>query len=249
MIRLRSISKSFDGHVALDSLSLDVAENSTSVVIGPSGCGKSTLLRAIIGLVTPDAGRIDVLGQQLVPGALIHIRRRIGYVIQAGGLFPHLTGRQNVELMARHLDWPEASVIERTQELSDLVRLPHDRLDLYPVELSGGQRQRVGLMRALMLNPSVLLLDEPLGALDPMIRAELQDELREIFASLRKTVVLVTHDLSEAAYLADCIVLMRRGRIVQTGTLNDLMERPAEPFVTDFVNAQRSHVGGGGAVS
>ncbi len=243
MIHLRDIEKSFGGHAALAGVSLYFEEHTTTAVIGPSGCGKSTLLRVIIGLVVPDAGEVDVLGRPLSHETIVDTRRRTGYVIQEGGLFPHLTARENVELMARHLAWEKATVDERTHFLADLVRLRRDRLDLYPIELSGGQRQRVGLMRSLMLDPSILLLDEPLGALDPMIRAELQDELRDIFRSLDKTVVLVTHDLSEAAFLADRIVLLRQGRVVQTGTLDDLLHRPAETFVTDFVNAQRSRIG------
>ncbi|NNE48101.1 MAG: ATP-binding cassette domain-containing protein [Rhodothermales bacterium] len=247
MIQLYNISKSYDGHTALADVSLDFLEHRTTAVIGPSGCGKSTLLRVIIGLVTPDTGKVNVFDRNLSTDTLIDTRRRIGYVIQDGGLFPHLTARENVEMMARHLQWSDADIGDRIHSLALLVRLPEDRLDLFPVELSGGQRQRVGLMRSLMLDPSLLLLDEPLGALDPMIRAELQTELRDIFGSLKKTVVLVTHDLSEAAFLADRIVLMRNGQVVQSGQIEDLLERPAVSFVSDFVNAQRRHIGEAGA--
>ena len=247
VIQLHNISKSYDGHTALADVSLGFLEHRTTAVIGPSGCGKSTLLRVIIGLVTPDTGKVNVFDRNLSTETLIETRRRIGYVIQDGGLFPHLTARENVELMARHLQWSDADIGDRIHSLALLVRLPEDRLDLFPVELSGGQRQRVGLMRSLMLDPSVLLLDEPLGALDPMIRAELQTELRDIFGSLKKTVVLVTHDLSEAAFLADRIVLMRNGQVVQSGQIEDLLARPSVSFVSDFVNAQRRHIGAAGA--
>ncbi len=239
MIRLTDISKSFDGHAALRHVSLHVAPADVTVIIGPSGCGKSTLLRILVGLVQPDAGDAHVLGEDLSEDNAIALRRRIGYVIQTGGLFPHLTGEQNVTLMARHVGWSSDRIRARLDELAELVRLPADRLALYPVELSGGQQQRVGLMRALFLDPEILLMDEPLGALDPMIRAELQDELKRIFADLRKTVVLVTHDLAEAVHLGDTLVLMREGTIVQIGPPDDLVNRPADAFVTAFVRAQR----------
>ncbi len=170
---------------------------------------------------------------------IAQLRHQIGYVIQDGGLFPHLTARGNVLLMARHLQ--KSAPIE---DLCALTRFPQEALDRYPIELSGGQRQRVSLMRALALSPALLLLDEPLGALDPLVRAALQKDLKEIFQRLRQTAILVTHDLAEAAYLGDEIVLLNEGRIVQQGTLADLRERPASDFVTDFINAQRSVVFG-----
>jgi osmoprotectant transport system ATP-binding protein len=161
-------------------------------------------------------------------------------VIQEGGLFPHLTARENLGLLARYVGQDHERVEERARELCELTRFPIEGLDRYPVQLSGGQRQRVGLMRALMLDPDALLLDEPLGALDPMIRAELQEDLKEIFRARGKTVVLVTHDMGEAAYFADEVVLLRAGRIVQRGEVRALLESPAEAFVSDFVRAQRS---------
>jgi osmoprotectant transport system ATP-binding protein len=168
------------------------------------------------------------------------LRRRIGYVIQEGGLFPHLTARANILLMAHHLGKSDEEMRARLLELCELTRFPENLLARYPLELSGGQRQRVSLMRALMLSPELLLLDEPLGALDPLVRASLQKDLKEIFARLRQTALLVTHDLAEAAYFGDEIVLMNEGRVVQQGSLTDLRERPANPFVSEFVNAQRS---------
>jgi osmoprotectant transport system ATP-binding protein len=163
----------------------------------------------------------------------------MGYVIQDGGLFPHLTAAGNVTLLARHLGWGPAKLGERLRELAELTRLSPAQLDRYPAQLSGGQRQRVGLMRALMLEPDLLLMDEPLGALDPMVRAQLQADLKGIFRQLKKTVLLVTHDMGEAAYLGDEIALMREGRIVQRGGFEELLARPAEPFVSEFIRAQR----------
>jgi osmoprotectant transport system ATP-binding protein len=217
------------------------------VVIGPSGCGKSTLLGLMNGLVVPDSGRVCFAGAPLTAETVTAARRRMGYVIQEGGLFPHLTAADNVTLMARVLGWEQARIGTRLEELRQLTHFPAAGLARFPGELSGGQLQRVGLMRALMLDPDVLLLDEPLGALDPLIRFDLQEDLREIFTRLAKTVVMVTHDLGEAAFFADSIVLMREGAIVQQGTLANLSERPADPFVTRFFEAQRGHWAEGGA--
>lgn len=242
MIEIRDVSVKFGDVEALCGVDLTLQEGKTTALIGPSGCGKSTLLRCIVGLLTPRAGTISVDGQRVSPGTATDLRRRMGYVIQEGGLFPHLTAGENVTLMARHLRRPASEVTARVTELCDLTHFPRDGLDRYPGELSGGQQQRVGLMRALMLDPRVLLLDEPLGALDPLVRRELQDELRLIFRTLAKTVVLVTHDMAEAAYLAHRIVLMKEGIVIQEGTLEDLRHRPVSPFVSGFLAAQRRPV-------
>ncbi|NHZ69972.1 MAG: ATP-binding cassette domain-containing protein, partial [Thermotogales bacterium] len=210
-----------------------------TVLIGPSGCGKSTLLRLIVGLCQPDSGSITLEGELLTPANLQQMRRRMGYVIQEGGLFPHLTVRDNVTVMARYLRRDADWIARRLAEMAELVRLPMKLMDRFPGELSGGQRQRVSLMRALMLDPELLLLDEPLGALDPMIRYELQRELKSIFVQLAKTVILVTHDLAEAAHFGHTLVLMREGHIVQTGSFETLARSPAEPFVEQFITAQR----------
>ncbi len=238
MIRLESVHKSYGGSLIIDNVSLAIAGNETSVLIGPSGCGKSTLLSLMIGLESPDRGAITIEGRPLTPQSARLLRRRIGFVIQDGGLFPHLTARQNVELMAKEAGWLAERRRARLGELAALTSMPVAALDRYPLELSGGQRQRVSLMRALMLDPDILLMDEPLGALDPMIRAELQDQLKSIFQSLSKTVVLVTHDLVEAAFFGGTIILLQRGRIAQQGRFRDLVEHPAEPFVSRFVQAQ-----------
>jgi osmoprotectant transport system ATP-binding protein len=240
LVQLVEVSKRYRDASALHPTTLAIEKGKTTVLIGPSGCGKSTLLRLIIRLIEPDTGTIEFDGASVTPEKIDMLRRRIGYVIQEGGLFPHLTARANVLLMARHLRKPDEKMRTRLSELCALTRFPEDLLARYPVELSGGQRQRVSLMRALMLSPELLLLDEPLGALDPLVRAALQKDLKEIFARLRQTALLVTHDLAEAAYLADEIVLMNEGRIVQRGSIADLRDNPASDFVSEFINAQRS---------
>jgi osmoprotectant transport system ATP-binding protein len=240
MLELRGVRKRLGGREVLHPTDLDVPAGRTTVLLGPSGCGKSTLLRLMLGLLWPDDGQVRFDGRPLAPGDVLAARRRMGYVVQDGGLFPHLTAAGNAALVARFLGWPDARVTARLDELAALARLPPEFLGRYPAQLSGGQRQRVGLMRALMLDPTVLLLDEPLGALDPMVRAELQTDLRQVFRALGKTVVLVTHDLAEAAFFADAVVLLRDGRVVQRGRLADLARAPAEPFVTQFIAAQRA---------
>lgn len=242
MIELKGVSKTYGEHVALAETSLRFEEGKTTALIGPSGCGKSTILRLIVGLIQPDAGEVIIDGHKLTAENLTKRRRAMGYVIQEGGLFPHLTAEQNVWLMMRHVGEEVKDCVKRVNELARLTRFPENSLTKYPSELSGGQRQRVSLMRALALDPPALLLDEPLGALDPMVRNELQSELREIFATLRKTVVLVTHDMGEAAYLAHRIVLLKEGRMVQSGTLDDFRKHPAHPFVEQFLSAQRTLV-------
>jgi osmoprotectant transport system ATP-binding protein len=241
LFELTGVSKRFGATQALHPVDLKLESGRTTVLIGPSGCGKSTLLRLMNGLLRPDTGQVLFEGQPLphAEDALRAVRRRLGYALQGGGLFPHLTAERNVTLVAQHLRWPERRVRERLELLVELTRFPAEALGRYPSQLSGGQLQRVGLMRALMLEPEGLLLDEPLGALDPMVRAELQADLKAIFERLGKTVVLVTHDLGEAAFLGHHIVLLREGRVVQQGLLESLEAQPAEPFVTRFIRAQR----------
>ncbi len=239
MFELAAVSKHHGATVALDTVDLRIASGGTTALIGPSGAGKSSVLRMLIGLEWPDRGTVRFDGEPLQRDKLLQQRRRIGYVIQEGGLFPHLTAAQNIALLARTLGWTGQQITARSDELAALCRLPDGALRRYPAELSGGQRQRVGLVRALMLDPPVLLLDEPLGALDPIIRHELQAQMHELFTTLHKTVVLVTHDVAEAAYLADTLVLLRAGRIVQQGDARALLQTPAEPFVHEFMTAQR----------
>lgn len=240
MVELQGVGKNYGSVAALHPTDLRFEEGKTTALIGPSGCGKSTLLNLILGLVEPSSGRVLIDGRPVGTEDLLEVRRKTGYVIQDGGLFPHLTAGENVSLLSRTLG--ESNDTSRLSELTKLVRISNELLSRYPAELSGGQRQRVGLMRALLRGPRLLLLDEPLAALDPMVRAELQTDLKRIFAELKTTVILVTHDMGEAAYLADTIVLLRDGRVVQSGTLEDFQQRPKEPFVTEFLSAQRSLV-------
>jgi osmoprotectant transport system ATP-binding protein len=239
ILQLVSVSKGFGAATALHETTLDVETARTTVLLGPSGCGKTTALRLMLGLLRPDTGQVLFRQAPLSPEGLLNARTRMGYVVQDGGLFPHLTALDNVRLMARSLAWPEPKIAARVTELADLVRLPERALTRYPSQISGGQKQRVALMRALMLDPELLFLDEPLGALDPLVRAELQDDLASVFERLGKSVVLVTHDLAEAAFFGHRLVLLQDGVIVQQGSFEDLLSRPATPFVTRFVRAQR----------
>jgi osmoprotectant transport system ATP-binding protein len=237
-LELREAVKRFGGVPALGPVSLEVAHGERLALIGPSGSGKSTALRLLMGLLAPDGGSVLFQGRPIGPGDWER-RRQLGYVVQGGGLFPHLTAGRNVALVARHLGWGERRISARLGELAALARIGPDLLGRYPRELSGGQSQRVSLMRALMLEPDVLLLDEPMGALDPITRSELQRDLGAAVRALGKTVVLVTHDLAEAAHLADRLALLRAGRIVQVGSLATLRSAPADPYVTRFLEAQR----------
>jgi len=241
MVTLERVTKSFAGRTIIKPTSLTVARRERLALIGPSGCGKSTLLRMILGLVVPDSGTVRVGDVVVNEATAREVRRRIGYVIQDGGLFPHLTAYENVTLVARLSGGGDGAALDaRVRELAALARLPEELLRRYPGALSGGERQRVGLVRALMLEPAVLLLDEPLGALDPIVRARLQEDLRDVFRQLGKSVVLVTHDMAEAAYLAESIAVVRDGEVLQRGTMRELTNAPAHPFVAEFVGAQRS---------
>ena len=218
----------------LDDVSLTVEPGRTHVLLGASGAGKSTVLKIILGLLELDAGEVSVEPGRMDAAAA----PQIGYVVQGGALYPHLTAARNVMLPARAAGWSQARQTARLEALAALVELEPELMERHPHELSGGQAQRVSLMRALMLDPPVLLLDEPLGALDPITRASLQVQLVRIFGELRKTVVLVTHDVREAYVLGSVITLLSHGRVLQHGTLADLAQRPADPFVSEFLNAQ-----------
>jgi osmoprotectant transport system ATP-binding protein len=244
MVLLEDVTKSFGGNTVVRKTRLAIAAGERVALIGPSGCGKSTLLKMIVGLVRPDSGSVRVGDVEVTEANARGVRRRIGYMIQDGGLFPHLTAEDNVTLVARLDGWSGDELRRRTRELAELARLSPLHLSRFPRELSGGERQRVGLMRALMLDPDVLLLDEPLGALDPLVRARLQEDLSRAFEKLKKSVVVVTHDMAEAGYLAETIAVLKDGVIVQRGTMNDLRERPEDPFVTELLGAQRTLAGG-----
>ncbi len=238
MLEFSEVEKAYGNTTVVHRLDLKIESGEIAVLLGPSGCGKTTILRMVAGLVPPTTGQITVDSLPLRPDTLRDVRRKLGYVIQEGGLFPHLTAKQNVTLMAKHDAWPGDRVEERLAQLVDMTQFPAEGLDRYPNELSGGQRQRVSLMRALFLSPSILLLDEPLGALDPLIRAGLQRDLKQIFARSQATVLLVTHDLVEAGWFADRVFLIEAGRIVQQGALSDIVKNPANAFVEEFVSSQ-----------
>ena len=224
----------------LRDVSLGLAAGRTHVVLGPSGCGKSTLLRCLTGILVPRLGTVTVLGRPVEPASTPGQRdanHATGLVLQDGGLFPHLTARANVTLPAELNRWPTNRIEARRAELEALVRLPASLRGRYPRALSGGQRQRVALMRALFLDPPLLLLDEPLSALDPLSRTDLQHELKAIVAALGKTVVLVTHDIPEALFLADTVTLLDDGRVAQHGSGPDLIRHPATDWARSFMQA------------
>lgn len=241
MIHLQNISKSFGKKVVLKNFSLKVRKGETVALLGLSGSGKTTALKAICGLHVPDGGEIIIDGLTLKPETLRSIRSKMGYVIQDGGLFPHLTARQNITVVGEEANFNKEEINARIERLARMTKIPLDLMDRYPRELSGGQRQRIGIMRALFLDPEILLMDEPMGALDPITRKELQDELKILFQTLEKTVVMVTHDLFEAMYLADRILLLSEGSVLQEGSMDDLLHKPATEFVSQFVKAQQHH--------
>jgi osmoprotectant transport system ATP-binding protein len=241
MISLRNITVAYNEHetIALNNVSLEISRTSTTVLLGQSGSGKSTILRLVAGLIFPTKGSIYCDNVEITQHNITSMRKRIGYAIQSGGLFPHLTAQENISLAAQHGGWEKETMEQRITELAELTSLSKDMLHRYPSDLSGGQQQRVSLMRALMMKPDILLLDEPLSALDPIIRADLQQDLRKIFAELTMTVVFVTHDIHEAHYIGNHIVLLEHGSIVQqAASIQELREQPATAFVQRFVEAQ-----------
>jgi osmoprotectant transport system ATP-binding protein len=241
-IRLVGVTKRFDDRSppAVGSLDLEIEEGSIVALIGPSGCGKTTTLRMINRLIDPTSGHIEVAGVDVSSQDVTTLRRGIGYVIQQVGLFPHRTVAENIATVPRTLHWERDRIAARVAELVALVGLDPALLDRYPDELSGGQQQRVGVARALAADPPVLLMDEPFGAVDPIVRGRLQDELRALQQQVRKTIVLVTHDVEEAVRLADRIVVMNIGGIVeQYASPDEILRAPASGFVEEFVGQDR----------
>jgi osmoprotectant transport system ATP-binding protein len=236
-VEFHEVRKAFGGRPVLDGFTLTVEAGETVALIGPSGCGKTTALKLVNRLLDADAGRVLVQGRDVAAEDPISLRRKLGYVIQEGGLFPHWDVRANVEVVPRMLGWEEDRRARRAAEVLAMVNLPAQEFgSRRPRQLSGGQRQRVGVARALAADPPVLLMDEPFGALDPIARRALQREFLDWKGRLKKAVLLVTHDMREAFLLADRIAVMDRGRIRQTGTKADLVERPADDFVREFVS-------------
>ena len=240
MLELQNISKTFEDRSVLADVNLMVPKGATHALIGSSGSGKTTLLRITLGLIPFDKGYVKINDQALLSFTPVEWADRIGYVPQDGGLFPHISAKNNIALIAKLRGWRRSKIDGRVEELRKLVDLDPEILTRFPREMSGGQKQRVSIMRAAMMDPAVMLLDEPMAALDPLIRRSLQQELKSIFLRLNKTVLLVTHDLGEAVYLAEQITLLHEGRVVQTGSYRDLLLQPATPFVSQFINAQRS---------
>lgn len=242
MIRLKQVTKRFTGShsAAVQRLSLDIPAGKIVVLVGPSGCGKTTTLKMINRLIDPSSGTIEVGGRDVTTLPPHELRRGVGYVIQQIGLFPHQTVARNIATVPRLLGWDEERIRRRVQELVEVMDLPADVADRYPSELSGGQRQRVGVARALAADPPVLLMDEPFGAVDPIVRTRLQDELLQLQASLHKTIVFVTHDIDEAIRLGDRIAILNIGGVLeQYGTPAEILRDPASPFVQDFLGEER----------
>lgn len=242
MIRLEHVSKTFPGSTvpAVSDLSFEVPEGEIVVLVGPSGCGKTTTLKMINRIIEPTSGDIWVAGTNAVQAEPHLLRRQIGYVIQQTGLFPHRTIAQNIATVPKLLGWERPSIDERVEELIDLVGLEGDMADRYPAELSGGQQQRVGVARALAADPPVLLMDEPFGAVDPIVRTRLQEELLNLQARVRKTIVFVTHDIDEAIQLGDRVAILNVGGVLeQMGPPEDILREPANDFVAEFLGTDR----------
>ncbi len=244
VVTLQHVSKRYgasDGPLAVADLSLEIPAGEICVLVGPSGCGKTTTMKMINRLIEPTSGRITIDGEDVMSLPAVELRRRIGYVIQQVGLFPHMTVAENVAIVPRLLRWPDSRVRERVEELLDLVRLnPADYRDRYPAALSGGERQRVGVARALAADPPLMLMDEPFGAVDPILRDRLQNEFLRLQERVRKTIVFVTHDVDEAIKMADRIAILKRGGVLaQYDTPDAILAAPASEFVEHFVGADR----------
>jgi osmoprotectant transport system ATP-binding protein len=242
MISLRDVTKRFPGArtAAVDGLSLDIADGETVVLVGPSGCGKTTTMKMVNRLIEPTGGSIEVDGTDVMRQDPVALRRRMGYVIQSIGLLPHRTVAQNIGTVPQLEGWDRNRTAGRVRELADMLQLDDELLDRYPAELSGGQRQRVGVARALAVDPPVMLMDEPFAAVDPIVRARLQDQFLELQRRIRKTIVFVTHDIDEAIKMADRIAILNIGGILeQHAPPEEILRTPANEFVKDFVGAER----------
>ena len=245
MIELQNLCKTFHSNgkdvKAVDSVSLTVNEGEICVFLGPSGCGKSTTLKMINRLIAPTSGKVLINGEDTTDLDAVTLRRTIGYVIQQIGLFPNMTIEENITVVPRLLGWDKHKCHERARELMSMIKLePKQYLHRYPRELSGGQQQRIGVIRALAADAPLLLMDEPFGAVDPIVRKELQAETLRLQRELDKTVVFVTHDIDEAFLLGDQVVILEKGaHIAQVGSPNEILENPASPFVAEFIGAER----------
>lgn len=240
MLKFDHVSKTYDGGTkAVNDLNLHIKKGEFIVFIGPSGCGKTTTMKMVNRLIDVTEGNILINGENIYEKDVVELRRSIGYVIQQIGLFPHMTIAENIALVPKLLDWPAEKRFKRAEELLQLVDLGPEYLNRYPDELSGGQQQRIGVLRALAADPPLILMDEPFGALDPITKDSLQDEFKQLQQNLGKTIVFVTHDMDEAIKLADRIVIMRSGEIVQVDTPDDILRNPANEFVQEFIGKHR----------
>lgn len=239
-VEFRNVSKSYGQGSVLDDFNLVIPREKIVTIIGPSGCGKTTLLKMINRLIEPESGTVLVHGQDVGKSDPVVLRRNIGYVIQQIGLFPHMTVEQNISIVPRLKGESKQSLVSRTTELLALIGLePNAYRKRYPHELSGGQQQRIGVARALAANPSIILMDEPFSALDPISRVQLQKELIKLNEQVRKTIVFVTHDIDEALKISDAVVILREGTVVQQGTPSEILEKPANAFVREFLGPER----------
>ncbi|MFJ7309277.1 betaine/proline/choline family ABC transporter ATP-binding protein [Peribacillus frigoritolerans] len=240
MLKIENVSKIYKGgKKAVKNISLDIKKGEFICFIGPSGCGKTTTMKMINRLIEPSEGNILFNGENIMDKDPVELRRQIGYVIQQIGLFPHMTILENITLVPKLLKWNEQKKKERALELLELVDMGPEYLERYPYELSGGQQQRIGVLRALASNPPLILMDEPFGALDPITRDALQEEFKNLQRTLDKTIVFVTHDMDEAIKLADRIVILKAGEIVQVGTPDEILRNPANEFVEEFIGKDR----------
>ncbi|MFJ8071061.1 betaine/proline/choline family ABC transporter ATP-binding protein [Peribacillus sp. NPDC096447] len=240
MLKIENVSKIYKGgKKAVKNISLDIKKGEFICFIGPSGCGKTTTMKMINRLIEPSEGKILINGENIMDKDPVELRRQIGYVIQQIGLFPHMTILENITLVPKLLKWNEQKKKERALELLKLVDMGPEYLERYPYELSGGQQQRIGVLRALASNPPLILMDEPFGALDPITRDALQEEFKNLQRTLDKTIVFVTHDMDEAIKLADRIVILKAGEIVQVGTPDEILRNPANEFVEEFIGKDR----------
>jgi len=239
MITFENVSKKFKDTTVLKDISFDIEKGQLVVLIGLSGCGKTTTLKMINKLIKPSTGKITIDGEDISRKDPILLRRNIGYVIQQTGLFPHMTIRENTEIIAKVEKLDPENIAKKTTELMEMVGLSEEYLDRYPSELSGGQQQRVGVARAFALDPDIILMDEPFSALDPITRTSLQEELVHLQSKVRKTIVFVTHDMSEAIKIADKICIMDKGEIIQYDTPENILKNPVNDFVSEFVGRNR----------
>jgi osmoprotectant transport system ATP-binding protein len=239
MIKAVNLVKQYGDTVAVNQVSFDVPTGANMVLLGPSGCGKTTTLRMINKLVIPESGTIAINGTNINDQPAEQLRRGIGYVLQHHGLFPHYTVAENIAIVPKLLKWEQDNIKSRADELFSKLNLDHSLINKYPAALSGGQQQRVGLVRALMVNPPVLLMDEPFGALDNLTRIAIRKEFRELDELRNKTIVMVTHDIQEAFEMGDTICLMNKGEVMQLGEPATLLQHPANEFVAEFLKEQR----------